>query len=320
MNGDVLVTGGCGFIGSHLVEHLLFNNAKVIILDRNPSKNIECLKNSINCKNLTIVNGDISNERSFTDLINNVSYIYHLAATVGIADSDRDPVNCMLSNIISTEILLRSILNVNKPIKLFLASSGEVYGKNSNKTLDESDDLIFGNSCCQRWSYGLSKITNEMMASTYKNQGIFKLIIGRIFNIAGPRQSLKQRMVFSSFIEAAKQNRPLIVHGTGKQVRSFMHVKDLVKVLYSLMFLDSTDGELFNIGGSQPISILDLARRIITLAGSDSTIQFIPFSDAFSVNHEDPDFRVPNLTKLKSYVEYTPCYSLDDIIIDCLNK
>lgn len=321
-----LVTGGAGFIGSHLVESLLARGRRVSVIDNESTGTIENLAAVIDNPRLTYIKGTVADRDLVRESLADADEVYHLAAAVGVELIARSPIHTIETNIYPTELILSELDRVNgdgRQVKLFLASTSEVYGKNPKKRFCEDDDLVYGSTTCSRWSYGTSKAIDEFLALAYWREHRLPVVVGRFFNVVGPRQSPAYGMVLPRFVEAALAGKKLIVHDDGRQVRCFAHVSDVVGSLLELMENDAALGRVFNIGSDEPIEIVELARRVIRAvdpaADPDSRMQFISYADAYSPDFEDCRHRVPSLDRLRGIVKFRPRYSLDDTIGEILD-
>ncbi|MFN0016710.1 MAG: NAD-dependent epimerase/dehydratase family protein [Pirellulaceae bacterium] len=319
---QILVTGGAGFIGSHLVEALLARRDRVTVIDDESTGRFENLASVREHPQLRIVRGSVSDAGLVHSLLEGVESVYHLAAAVGVALIAREPLATIERNIYPTQLLLDEIRarhNAGQSIRFFLASTSEVYGKNPKPVWDEEDDLVFGATTRPRWSYGASKAIDEFLTLACSRQFGLPVVIARFFNVVGPRQTGAYGMVLPRFVEAARSGKPLLVHDDGRQVRCFAHVSDVVGAVVKLMDNDSSLGRIFNVGSDQPVSILELAQRVIALAGSKSTVQFQSYTQAYDKDFEDIRHRVPDLGRLREAIGYVPQFDLDAIIRDCLS-
>jgi UDP-glucose 4-epimerase len=317
---NVLVTGGAGFIGSHLAEALLARGDRVAVIDDESTgraANLAAIKNS----DLAFVRGSVADAALVRKHLDGVSEVYHLAAAVGVALIAREPLQTIERNIYPTQLLLDELCRRHRSgqeIKFFLASTSEVYGKNPKETWTEEDDLVFGSTTRPRWSYGASKAIDEFLTLACARQFGLPVIIGRFFNVVGPRQSGAYGMVLPRFVEAALANRPLVVHDDGQQVRCFAHVADVIAAVLELMQKPAAVGQVFNIGSDQPVSIVDLARRVIGLTGSQSAVEFQSYAEAYDKDFEDIRRRVPDLARLRATIGHRPNFDLDAIVNDVI--
>ncbi|MHB8953909.1 MAG: NAD-dependent epimerase/dehydratase family protein [Pirellulaceae bacterium] len=318
-----LVTGGAGFIGSHLTELLLERGDAVVVVDDESTGCFENLAAVHAHPRLTYVRGSIAEEALVHRVAADVDEVYHLAAAVGVALIARQPIETIERNIYPTQLLLDKIcarVVRCESVKIFLASTSEVYGKNPKPVWDEDDDLVFGSTTRARWSYGASKAIDEFLALACWRQFQVPVVIGRFFNVVGPRQSGAYGMVLPRFVQSAVAGEPLVVHDDGLQVRCFAHVQDVIRMVTSLMSEPQAVGRVFNIGSDHAVSILDLAQRVIGLAGSRSAIEFQSYTAAYDRDFEDVRRRVPDLARLKSIIDYCPKYDLEGIIRELVER
>ncbi len=314
---QVLVTGGAGFIGSHLTEALLARGDRVTVVDDESTGNAKNLTAALANERLTYVQGSVGDKQIVRQLTAQADEVYHLAAAVGVALIARAPMETIERNIYPTELILsclRERIQRGESVKCFLASTSEVYGKNPKQTWSEEDDLVFGSTTRARWSYGASKAIDEFMGLASHREYGLPVVIGRFFNVVGPRQTGTYGMVLPRFVEAALADKPLIVHDDGQQTRCFAHVDDVVRAVITLMETQSAVGRVFNIGSDQPVSILELARQVIALSGSNSAIEFQTYAAAYDEDFEDIRRRVPDLTRLRDTIGHQPKHGLSDMI------
>jgi len=308
----ILITGGAGFIGSHLSETLLQEGHQVTVIDNLSTgklTNIDHLQ--MNSKFKMII-GSILDKSSLDDLIVNCDEIYHLAAAVGVSYIINNPLLSLQTNIIGSENILELANKYKK--KVLLASSSEVYGKSDKIPFREDDDRVLGSTSISRWGYACSKAIDEFMALAYYREKKLPVIIVRFFNTVGPRQSSQYGMVIPKFMRAALLNHPIIIHGTGEQSRCFADVADIVRGITALMKEPRAIGQIFNIGTIEEISINDLAKKIKKLVKSKSKIEHIPYETAYEQGFEDMHRRMPDLTKIKEFIGYHPHYGLEQIL------
>lgn len=312
-----VVTGGAGFIGSHLTEALLQRGDEVLVIDDLSTGSTENLAHVAQHSQLEIRHADIADPALMRELVDGADQVYHLAAAVGVALIAKQPIETIERNIYPTQLLLSELRRHNGSggsTSLFMASTSEVYGKNPLPKWTEEDDLVFGPTTRPRWSYGASKAIDEFLTLANHRQYGLPSVVGRFFNVVGPRQSGAYGMVLPRFVEAAVAGQPLVVHDDGQQIRCFAHVKDVVRFVMTLMERPEAHGEVVNIGSDEPVSILELAERVNSRAGGKSEIQFQSYTDAYDKDFEDIRRRVPDLTKLQRLTGETANYSLDDII------
>lgn len=310
----ILITGGAGFIGSHLADKMIADGNKVAVLDDLSTGKLENIKQLENNPNFELIIGTILNEHLMDKLVERCDVIFHLAAAVGVELIVKRPLESLTTNIKGSEIVLNMAHRYRK--KILIASTSEIYGKNINGPLKEEDDRILGSPLKTRWSYSTAKAVDEMLAFVYWREKNVPTITVRLFNTVGPRQSSAYGMVMPRFIEQALKNQPLTVHGTGKQTRCFLHVKDVVQAMSKLIEENRAIGEVFNIGSQEEISIEKLAKEIIALTHSRSKIEYIPYETAYEEGFEDMQRRVPDTTKVNKLIGFTPTYTLAEIITD----
>ncbi len=319
----ILITGGAGFIGSHLSQTLLEQGNQVTIVDDESTGSFENLANIRNHENLKIIQGSIADKKLVSELLDDVQQVYHLAAAVGVALVAKQPVETIERNIEPTQFLLSEInrrVKSGQDMTIFVASTSEVYGKNPKSVWTEEDDLVFGPTTKARWSYGASKAIDEFLALGYWRQDGLPVVIGRFFNVVGPRQTGAYGMVLPRFVDAAIGGKTIRVHDDGKQIRCFAHVSDVIYAVIELTNSESAQGKIFNIGSDEPVSILELAELVKSRANSEAKIEFQSYSDAYDKDFEDIRRRVPCLDRLKATIEYTPKYDLKGIVDDVIES
>ncbi len=312
-----LITGGAGFIGSHLTDGLIEAGHHVIVLD-DPStgilENVAHLKTN---RDFELVVGTVLNESLMDKLVEKSDVIFHLAAAVGVELIVKKPLESLTTNIKGSEVVFEMAYRYHK--KVLITSTSEIYGKNVNGPLKENDDRILGSPLKTRWSYSTAKAVDEMLAYVYwKEKGVPSVIV-RLFNTVGPRQTGAYGMVMPRFINQALKNEPITVHGTGKQSRCFLHVKDAVGVLMKLINEPAAVGEVFNIGSQEEVAIEDLAKKIIAITASKSNVVYIPYEKAYEEGFEDMQRRVPDITKINKLTGFSPTFTLPGIIKDIVN-
>jgi len=318
----ILVTGGAGFIGSHLVEMLLARGHGVVVLDDESTGRADNLHAIRDHFDFSHVRGKVENREVLRELLTDIDEVYHLAAAVGVRLIANSPVESIQRNLRPTDVLLEELALVarqRKPIRLFLASSSEVYGKNPKEIWTEEESLVFGPTSRMRWSYGVSKALDEFLALAYHQQFQQPVVIGRFFNVVGPRQTGKYGMVLPRFIDNALAGRPPVVHDDGQQIRCFAYVEDVCRAVVQLMETPAANGEVFNIGGDVPTTILELAQRVLDQTKSDLEIEHETYAEAYSSNFEDVRRRVPDLSKLHRTIDFQPEYDLDAMIRAVVN-
>ena len=308
----VLVTGGSGFIGSHLVERLLKDGKQVVVLDDLSTGNNDNLKSVSANPALRIIEGKISTCSTLGELVGNAESIFHLAAAVGVDLVVKSPIHVLETNLHETEVLLKAAAAHRVPI--LIASTSEVYGKSEKPAFSEDDDLLIGPPQHSRWGYACSKLMDEFLALAYAKERELPVVIVRLFNTVGPRQTGRYGMVLPRFITAAKAGEALRVFGDGKQSRCFCYVLDTVEALVRLQNCAAARGQVFNIGGTEEVTILELAQRVIETLGSKSKIELIPYSEAYAPGFDDMRRRKPVVEKLASATGFSPQTSLAEII------
>jgi len=309
----ILVTGGAGFIGSHLVERLLAAGKSVVVVDDLSTGSLENLRVVAEHPKLKILQSKISQCAELTKLTAGAEAIYHLAAAVGVELVVKSPVHVLETNLRETEILLQAAATHQTP--LLLASTSEVYGKSQKEVFSEDDDLLIGPPHQSRWSYACSKLQDEFLALAYLKEKLLPVVIVRLFNTVGPRQTGRYGMVLPRFIAAAKSGEPLRVFGDGQQSRCFCYVQDTVEALVRLQNRPGANGEIFNIGGTEEVSILELARLVISTLESKSTVQLVPYSEAYAPGFDDMRRRKPLVEKLATVTGFRPTTPLREIIL-----
>ena len=311
---QILVTGGAGFIGSHLCERLVQRGHNVSVIDDLSTGRLNNLDSVISEQDFKFTKGSILNMELLTSLIADSDYVFHLAAAVGVFNIVNNPLDSLLTNIRGTENVLEAASKFEIPV--LLTSSSEVYGKNISDSLKESDDRILGSPVTLRWSYSEAKAIDESLAFAYFQEKKLQTRIIRFFNTVGPRQLGNYGMVVPRFIHSALKNEPISVYGNGKQTRCFAHVSDAIDALEEVAFASNTVGKVINIGNENEISILDLAKKIILDTKSKSQIIFVPYEKAYGDGFEDMERRVPNLDLINSLVGWKPKRNLTTIIED----
>jgi UDP-glucose 4-epimerase len=313
-----LITGGAGFIGSHLAEYLLEKGfKKITIIDNLSTGRQDNIMNIIKNKNVEFVSGNIIDSKLIDKKIAMSDIIFHLAAVVGVKLVLEEPVKTIITNISGTERVLSIAQKYNK--KVLIASTSEVYGKGVKVPFSENDDILMGPTTKSRWSYACSKAIDEFLALAYFQESKLPVIIVRLFNTVGPRQSERYGMVLPNFVKQALTGKDITVYGDGSQTRSFCHVKDVVTALHKLAFTDKAVGQVFNVGNDEEVSIKELAERVKDMSNSSSKIVFLPYNKVYSSGFDEIPRRIPDITKLKQTIGFVPKYSINDIIIDTIN-
>lgn len=317
--GYCVVTGGAGFIGSHLVEALLDRGDQVLVVDDESTGSRENLSAVWGHSRLEYFRANVADPAVVERITAEADQVYHLAAAVGVALIAADPVRTIETNIFPTGLLLRALsrrFQKGDRVQFFLASSSEVYGKNPQPTWTEEAEMVFGPTRCPRWAYGASKAIDEFLTLAWHRQVGLPVVVGRFFNVVGPRQTGRYGMVLARFVESALAGQPLIVHDDGLQIRSFAHVRDVVRAVLTLVQTPEAIGRVVNIGSDHPITILELAHRVQAAVNPQLTIRFQSYQQAYGPDFEDCRRRVPNLSLLRQLTGFQPEYTLDDAIQD----
>jgi UDP-glucose 4-epimerase len=308
----ILVTGGAGFIGSHLVERLLAAGNRVVVIDDLSTGSRENLPSGGTHPGLEFIHAKIRDCDRLPQLADGADFIYHLAATVGVELVVKSALHVLESSFHETQLLLQAAASHHTP--LLLTSTSEVYGKSQKPAFSEEDDLLIGPPGQSRWSYACAKLTDEFLALAYAREKGLPVVIARLFNTVGPRQTGRYGMVLPRFIASARAGEPLKVFGDGAQTRCFCLVTDVVEALVRLQNNPATRGEIFNIGGTEEISILELARLVVATLGSTSPIELIPYDQAYAPGFDDMRRRKPLVEKLERVVKFHPQTTLREII------
>ncbi|HAB12369.1 MAG TPA: nucleoside-diphosphate sugar epimerase [Planctomycetaceae bacterium] len=311
-----LVTGGAGFIGSHLVERLLERGDHVRVVDDFSTGTSANLDGVSDHAGLEIRDGSITDPALLESSIDGVDVVFHLAAAVGVKLVAENPVRTIHTNIYPTELLLR--LASEERLPFFLASTSEVYGKNPKATWTEEDDLQLGPTSRPRWAYGCSKAIDEFLGLAYHRQRGLPVVVGRFFNVVGPRQVGAYGMVIPRFVDQALDGGPVVVYDDGSQIRCFAHVNEVVKSILGLMDEPDAAGGVFNIGSDQPVSVRQLAERVVAKVGGEIPIEHIAYSEAYGEDFEDIQRRVPEVDKLERAIGSKPSMTLDEILDDII--
>lgn len=307
-----LITGGAGFIGSHLAERLLAAGYTVTIIDNLSTGSIRNLRSLDDNPRFRAAIEDIRNIHVMDRLVSECDVIFHLAAAVGVQRIISEPIETIETNIGGTEVVLKTARRYRK--KVLIASTSEVYGKGIRIPFSEDDDTVMGPTIRNRWSYAASKAIDEFLALAYHKEVDLPVVIFRLFNTVGPRQSGQYGMVLPRFVRWALANEPILVYGDGQQQRCFCNVRDVVEAIHKLAETPAALGEVFNIGSSEEISIYALAERVRARAGSSSEIRLIPYDEAYEAGFEDFRRRVPSIEKIKRLIGWSPTTSLDETI------
>jgi len=312
MTMKALITGGAGFIGSHLAQRLLRDGAEVLIIDNLSTGSLANIASFRQDPRLQFVKGDIRDSTLMQLLTSRCDIVFHLAAAVGVQLIADDPVHTIETNIAGTEVVLEAANKFGR--RILLASSSEVYGKSENVPFGEDDDFVLGSTAFSRWAYACSKAIDEFLAQAFHQQFGLGVVVARFFNTIGPRQTGRYGMVVPRFVQWALKNEPIQIYGTGTQTRCFCYVDDLIDGVIALMGCEQAAGRVFNVGSSEEISIEALADRIVELTGSTGGKQFVPYVVAYGRPIEDMMRRVPNTERIRSAVGWQPKTSLDQAL------
>jgi UDP-glucose 4-epimerase len=308
----VLITGGAGFIGSHLAEVLVAKGKEVFVIDDLSTGSMENLHALQGHDRFHFVRGSVVDERVVAPVVGQVDFIYHLAAAVGVELVVHSPVFTIEDNVRGTEIVLAAA--AKRGAGVLLTSTSEVYGKSERERFREDDDLLIGPPTFSRWSYACSKLLDEFLTLAYWREKQLPAYIVRLFNTVGQRQTGRYGMVLPRFMQAALRDEPLTIHGDGRQTRCFCHVTDVVRALVELPAQPRAVGQIYNIGSTEEISILELARRVRLLTESRSELRFVPYDQAYAKGFEDMRRRVPNIDKIYQLAGWRPAMSLDEVL------
>ncbi|MDD2331638.1 MAG: GDP-mannose 4,6-dehydratase [Candidatus Cloacimonetes bacterium] len=308
----ILITGGAGFIGSHLAERLLNDGHQVHVIDNLSTGRLENIESFRDHPKFAYTIGTILNKELMDKLISKSEQVYHLAAAVGVKYIIENPLLSLKTNIVGTDNVLE-LANKYKA-KVLITSTSEIYGKSEKVPFAENDDRLLGSTQISRWGYSCSKAIDEFMALAFYREKKLPVVIVRCFNTVGPRQTGQYGMVLPKFIKAALLDQPIIIYGNGKQSRCFADVSDVVEAFIKLMNDKKCEGEVFNVGTTESISIEELAKKVKTMCKSKSKIEFMSYEDAFEEGFEDMMHRMPALNKVRDFIGYEPKLKLDDII------
>lgn len=308
----VLITGGAGFIGSHLAESLVNEGHDVTVFDNLSTGKLENVGPLEGKSNFHIVIGDILNEFLVDKLVERADWIFHLAAAVGVDLIVKNPLKSLMTNIKGSEIVLEAVYRYHR--RVLITSTSEIYGKNVNGPLKEEDDRILGSPLKSRWSYSTSKAVDEILAYVYWKEKKLPTIIVRLFNTVGPRQTGSYGMVIPRFVEQALQGRDITVYGNGKQSRCFLYVKDATEAMTCLMKHPDAVGQVFNLGSQEEISIQQLAEEVMRLTNSRSKIIYVPYDEAYEDGFEDMQRRIPDINKAFRLIGFKPSAELREIL------
>jgi len=308
----VLVTGGAGFIGSHLTDALIARGDQVVALDNFSTGSTANIKHIT--KNFEIIDGDIRNKDLINESIKDVDLVLHMAAALGVNTILESPLESISTNIAGSEVVLNSAAKHKK--RILIASTSEIYGKNPKQPLNETDDRVVGSPQKIRWSYSDAKAIEEAMAFSLNQETGLKVTTARLFNTVGPRQSAHYGMVLPRFVRSALKNEPINIYGDGTQSRVFCHVDDAIEALLALVATDKTINEVYNLGGTGEVTIKELADAVIKKTNSQSSIEFIPYENAYAPGFEDMQRRVPDISKINQDLGWAPKKDLSQIITD----
>lgn len=313
----VLITGGAGFIGSHLAEKLLEADHEVFIIDNLWTGRLSNLEKIQGHEKLHLVVDTILNESVMNELIFKVDHIYHLAAAVGVKNIMDHPVETIETNVKGTEVVLRLANRFKK--KILVASTSEIYGKHVEHSLAEDDNRVMGTVKKRRWAYACSKTLDEFLALAYHDEKKLPVVVVRLFNTVGPRQTGQYGMVLPNFVQSALLGKPITVYGDGTQSRSFAHVQDVIEALVKLMSTPEAEGDVFNVGNDHEVTINELALKVKEMTGSNSEIEYLSYEKAYGPGFEDMERRCPNIDKIRNVIGYQPSRDLDTIIKDVID-
>jgi len=307
-----LITGGAGFIGSHLAEHLLAAGQRVLVIDDLSTGRFDNIAPLKGRERFEYYIDTIANEALLAELVDRADWVFHLAAAVGVMLIVERPVSSIETNIHGTELVLK--MAAKKMKRVLITSSSEVYGKGAKVPFSEEDDCVLGPTTKARWSYACGKAIDEFLALAYHRERALPVTVVRLFNTVGPRQVGRYGMVVPRFVRQALQGGPITVFGDGQQTRCFCHVRDVVEALLALMRTDRALGQVFNVGSDEEVTISDLAERVRGLIGGDIEIVHVPYSEAYETGFEDLRRRTPDLTKIRNLIGFEPSMGLDEIL------
>jgi UDP-glucose 4-epimerase len=314
-----LITGGAGFIGSHISETLIEQGYRVLAIDNLSTGSLDNIRHLLNHPNFHFAYASITDDVVLDRLMSEADVAIHLAAAVGVKLIVEKPVHTIETNVMGMESVLQAAIRYR--VKTIIASTSEVYGKGNKVPFVEDDDVVLGPTCRSRWSYAATKMVDEFLALAYYREKGLPVVIARLFNTVGPRQTGQYGMVIPRFVQQALKGENLSVYGDGKQSRCFLHVTDAVRALLKLAECNEAIGEVFNVGSTEEISILELAQKVLSLANlkrekRQATIKFIPYGQAYAPGFEDMQRRVPDNTKIQQYIDWKPSFSLEEILKD----
>jgi len=312
MSKKILITGGAGFIGSHLAEKLLKDGEEVFVVDNLSTGSMDNIKHLQDNQSFHFTKGSIMDKNLIVETVAKVDEIYHLAAAVGVKNIMDNPLNSFLVNIDGTKNILDVAAAKDKKPRILIASSSEVYGKNENIPFTEESDRTYGSILNLRWGYGLSKSSDEFLALAYFKEKQVPTIVTRFFNVIGPRQTGAYGMVVPRFVKQALAEEPITIYGNGGQTRCFTYIGDIVEALTNLMDCPEALGKVFNLGSEEEVTIKELAQKVKELTKSKSEVTFTPYADVYGPNFEDMLHRRPDITKIKNLIGYQPKFNLEE--------
>jgi UDP-glucose 4-epimerase len=313
-----LITGGAGFIGSHLTDALLARGDRAVAVDNASTGRLGNLKRAREHPTFRFVNGSVLDELCVDDLVREADVVVHLAAAVGVKLVVEEPLHSLITNIRGSEIVLAAAHRYRK--KILVASTSEIYGKNTNVPLAETADRVLGSPAVARWAYSTSKAVDEILAYAYHKERGLPTVVARLFNTVGPRQSPAYGMVIPRMVRQALADEPLTVYGDGTQTRCFCHVGDVVDALIRLLDHPDAEGDVFNVGSTEEVSILDLAERVRSRIGRASPIELIPYDNAYEAGFEDMARRLPDTSKIARLTGWKATHTLNDILDDVIRE
>jgi UDP-glucose 4-epimerase len=316
--GAYLITGGAGFIGSHLAEWLIGRGCTVHVLDDLSTGAIENIRHLKENPRFSYTIESAASVATVAELVDDADVVYHLAAAVGVELIVNSPVRTIETNVHCTEIVLGAANKKKKPV--FIASTSEVYGKSADLPFTEDGDLLLGPTSTGRWSYACSKALDEYLGLAYSKERRLPVVIGRLFNTVGPRQTGRYGMVVPTFVRQALAGEPITVHGDGQQRRCFCHVRDVVRAMADLMESAPAVGEVFNIGSTEEVTMLELASRVRKACDSNSEIRLVPYEEAYEAGFEDMRRRIPDVKKIADLLAWRPTRTLDEILGDVIES
>jgi UDP-glucose 4-epimerase len=312
-----LITGGAGFIGSHLAEKLLERGDEVFAIDNLWTGKLANLARVKNNEGFHLVVDTILNESVMNELVFKSDHIYHLAAAVGVRTIMDNPVETLDINVKGTEVVLRLANRFKK--KVFITSTSEIYGNHMEHTLGEDDNRVMGSVKKRRWAYACSKTLDEFLALAYFDEKKLPVVVGRLFNTVGPRQTGQYGMVLPNFVQSALLGKPINVYGDGDQTRSFTHVRDAVEAITGLMSEPRAEGDVFNVGNDREVTINELAEKVKKMTGSSSPIEHVPYEKAYGPGFEDMRRRCPNIEKIRKLIGFEPKHDLEAMITSVID-